>query len=397
MCCRRQQRNIAVSKMKGIIRAPVRMDRITKRLVKRLREGDIALIDHEDIDVVAAHSLIEAGASAVINISCSATGNLPPGGAELLLSHGIPIIDEMDERAFELLRDGMVVELNISRGELKFGDVVLCGKPLTADELMRRKEAFSRRVNEVIEAFVRNTLDYIQREGSELLSGSITPPKLKTKLHGRHVLIVTRGRGYKEDLKAIMPYVRSERPVLIGVDGGADALLEFGLRPDIVLGDMDSVSEEALKCANDVVVHAYVDGNAPGLERVKRLGIDVVTFPVRGTSEDAAMLLAYACGASLIIAVGTHTSFVEFLEKGRKGMASTFLTRLRLGHLLVDAKGVSQLYFGRLKLWHIVTLIALGAASAFVIAKASPYTASFLRAIALWTVVRLERLFNLMF
>ncbi len=387
----------AVKGMKGIIRAPVRMDRLTKRLVKRLRRGEIALIDHEDIDLIAAYSLIEVGASAVINISSSATGNLPPSGAELLLSHNIPIIDEMDKRAFELLRDGEVVEVNIPYGELKFDDVVLRGKPLTADELERRKEAFSRRVSEVVEAFVRNTLDYIQREGSELLSGSIMPPKLKTKLHGRHALIVTRGRGYKEDLRAIMPYVRSEHPVLIGVNGGADAILEFGLKPDIVFGDMDSVSEEALRRATDIVVHAYVDGEAPGLERVRRLGFEAVTFSVRGTSEDAAMLLAYACGASLIIAVGTHTSFIEFLEKGRKGMASTFLTRLRLGHLLVDAKGVSQLYSGGLKLWHIAALLGLGAASAFVIAKSSPYTMGFLRAIALWAIVQLERLFKLVF
>ncbi|MCS7253000.1 MAG: putative cytokinetic ring protein SteA [Armatimonadota bacterium] len=383
--------------MKGVIRAPVRLDRRTKRLVRRLRQGEIALIDHEDIDVIAAHSLIEAGASVVINVSNSATGNLPPEGAEFLLSHSIPLIDQMDERAFELLQDGKVVEVNVLTGELKFDGIVLRGKPLTADELSSRREAFSKRISEVIEAFVKNTLDYIQREGKELLSGKIAPPQLKTKLRGRHVLIVTRGRGYKDDLKAIMPYVRDERPVLIGVNGGADALLEFGLKPDIVFGDMDSVSEKALKCATDIVVHAYPDGSAPGLDRLKGLGLNAVTFSVHGTSEDAAMLLAYACGASLIIAIGTHTSFVEFLEKGRKGMASTFLTRLRLGHLLVDAKGVSQLYSERLKLWHIVVLLMLGAISALIIAKLSPYTVSFLRAIALWFVVRFERLFNLMF
>lgn len=381
---------------KTLIEAPVRLDKKTKRLVRRLKRNEIALIDHEDIDVVAAHSLISAGASAVVNISNSATGKLPPEGAALLLSRDIPIIDEMDRRAFELLHDGDVVRLNVATGELEFNGIMLRGKVLTLDELARQQEAFSKRIDKVIEAFVENTLAYMRREGSELIAGSILPPALKTKMNGRHALIVTRGRGYKEDLEAILPYIRSRRPVLIGVDGGADALLEFGLKPDIVIGDMDSISEGALRCAKDIVVHAYVGGSAPGLERVKELGLQAVTFPIRGTSEDAAMLLAYACGASLIVAVGTHTSFVEFLEKGRRGMASTILTRLRIGHMLVDAKGVSQLHSAGLKLWHIALLLALGAATAIIIIKVSPYTLGFLKALMLWVLVRLERLFSLL-
>ncbi len=157
-----------------------------------------------------------------------------------------------------------------------------------------------------------------------------------------------RGYHYKEDLQTLRHYIREYRPVLIGVDGGADALIEAGHQPDLIVGDMDSVSDDALRCGAEIVVHAYRDGRAPGLERVRALGVEPVVFPATGTSEDVAMLLADDKGASLIVAVGTHVTLVEFLDKGRSGMASTFLTRLRVGGKLVDAKGVSRLYRARI-------------------------------------------------
>jgi uncharacterized membrane-anchored protein len=383
--------------MKRVIKAPARLDRVTKNLVRRLKRGEIAIIDHEDIDVLAARELINAGAVAVINALSSATGNLPPDGAEMLISSGIPVIDEVGERIFEVVHDGDTVLVNTLTGSVECNGVVFNGKPLTEAELAIKRDAFSRRVNDIVKAFVENTLNYVQREGAEVLTARIPELKLKTNLAGRHALIVVRGRGCEDDLKAIMAYVKDKRPVLIGVDGGADLLLKFGLKPDIVIGDMDSVSDEALKFSHDIVVHAYPDGRAPGLRRVNELGLQASILPVRGTSEDVAMLLAYAGGASLIVAVGTHTSFLEFLEKGRKGMASTFLVRLRVGHLLVDAKGVSQLYSGKLKLWHIVLLLLIGAIIALVVVKVSPYSFSLLRAIALWLLIRLEKIFSFVF
>jgi uncharacterized membrane-anchored protein len=142
----------------------------------------------------------------------------------------------------------------------------------------------------------------------------------------------------------LRPYIREFKPVLIGVDGGADALVEAGYTPDIIIGDMDSVTDDVLRCGAEVIVHAYPDGRAPGLARVHQLGVSAVTFPAAATSEDLAMLLADEKGASLLVAVGTHATLVEFLDKGRGGMASTFLTRLKVGGKLVDAKGVSRLY-----------------------------------------------------
>jgi uncharacterized membrane-anchored protein len=208
----------------------------------------------------------------------------------------------------------------------------------------------------------------MSRERQLLLDG-VGVPEVRTDFTGKHVLVVVRGYDHDKDLRALKHYIREYKPVLIGVDGGADALLEAGHKPHMIVGDMDSVSDAALATGAEVVVHAYPDGRAPGLARVQDLGIDAVTFPTSGTSEDVAMLLADDKGAELIVAVGTHATLAEFLDKGRAGMASSFLTRLRVGGKLVDAKGVQRLYrnrisSGALLLLVIAALIAIVAALA---------------------------------
>jgi uncharacterized membrane-anchored protein len=210
-----------------------------------------------------------------------------------------------------------------------------------------------------LESFAANTMDYLRRERDLLLDG-VGVPDIVTEIEGRQVLIVVRGYHYKEDLVTLRPYIREYRPVLIGVDGGADAILEAGWTPDMIVGDMDSVSDRALRCGAEIVVHAYRDGRAPGLARVDQLGVPHIVFPATGTSEDVAMLLADDKGAELIVAVGTHATLVEFLDKGRSGMASTFLTRLRVGGKLVDAKGVSRLYRNRISNLQLTLLVLAG-------------------------------------
>ena len=231
-----------------------------------------------------------------------------------------------------------------------------------------------------LEAFAANTMEYLRRERDLLLDG-VGVPDIRTELEGRHALVVVRGYHYKEDLQTLKHYIREYRPVLIGVDGGADALIETGLKPDMIVGDMDSVSDATLRCGAEIVVHAYRDGNAPGLERVRRLGIEPVVFPATGTSEDVAMLLADDKGASLIVAVGTHATLVEFLDKGRSGMASTFLTRLRVGGKLVDAKGVSRLYRSRISNLSLAVMLLVGLSALFAALWATPGGHAFLQVI----------------
>ncbi len=340
------------------IRSVVRKDRKTKNLVKRIKPGEIAAIHHPDLDRIAAEMLVESRPRLVINAGDSISGRYPNPGPGLLLAAGIPVLDRVGEECFDLLPDGGEIEVKDSRifcGARLLGE----GRVVTAGLVETMTEKGRQNLHLELENFVRNTLEYALQE-KDLFLREIPVPAVKTPIHGKQVLIVVRGENYREDLKAIASYIREMKPVLIGVDGGADALLEAGFTPDIIAGDMDSVSDTALLSGAELVVHAYPDGRAPGLERLRQLGLEAVVFPVPGTSEDLALLLAYEKKAALIVAVGTHTNMIDFLEKGRKGMASTFLVRLKIGSVLVDAKGVSMLYRSRIKTREIA-LICLAA------------------------------------
>ncbi len=326
--------------------ARVLKDRRTKNLIPRLRPGDIALIAHQDLDAVAARALVEKRVSAVVNAAASISGRYPNRGPLILMQAGIPLLDAVGEEAFLLAPDGS--QATLIGDSLRFQNgLCLQGKRLTLELVEQQMEAARANLDHELTLFAKNTLAYIEREKG-LLAAPIEVPPLKTRFADRHVLIVVRGEGYKQDLALLLErgYLHDARPVLLAVDGGADALLEVHLRPDVILGDMDSVSDEALKCGAELVVHGYAreDGRgAPGMERIKKLGLHAHVFHMAGTSEDAAMLLADELGARLIVAVGTHFSLEEFLDKGRRGMSSTFLTRLRIGSKLVDAKGIGRL------------------------------------------------------
>jgi uncharacterized membrane-anchored protein len=326
----------------GIVAGVVRLDRRTKRLVGRLRPGDIAVIDHVDLDRVAADSLVAAEVAAVLNAKPSISGRYPNLGPEVLIQAGIPLVDDIGDALFQQLREGDLVRVD---GDTIYLGGEVAGKGVRQDaELIAQAMTSAREGLSVqLEAFAANTMEYLKQERDLLLDG-VGVPEIETVISGRHCLIVVRGYDYKADLDVLRPYIREFKPVLIGVDGGADALVEAGYTPDMIIGDMDSVTDDVLRCGAEVIVHAYPDGRAPGLARVNQLGLAAQTFPAAATSEDLAMLLADEKGASLIVAVGTHWTLVEFLDKGRGGMASTFLTRLRVGGKLVDAKGVSRLY-----------------------------------------------------
>ncbi|MEU4692213.1 putative cytokinetic ring protein SteA [Actinoplanes sp. NPDC023714] len=326
----------------GPVSGLVRLDRRTKRLTGRLRPGEIAVIDHVDLDRVAADSLVASGVTAVLNAKPSISGRYPNLGPEVLIQGGVVLVDGLGEDVFKGLREGQTVSIDGGTVLLN-GEPVASGERQDAESVAKAMADAREGLSVQLEAFAANTLDYMKQERELLLDG-VGVPDVRTRIAGRHVLIVVRGYDYKEDLDVLRPYIREYKPVLIGVDGGADALVENGYTPDMIIGDMDSVTDDVLRCGAEVIVHAYPDGRAPGLERVSNLGVDAITFPAAATSEDLAMLLADEKGASLIVAVGTHANLVEFLDKGRGGMASTFLTRLKVGGKLVDAKGVSRLY-----------------------------------------------------
>jgi uncharacterized membrane-anchored protein len=400
--------------------------------VKRVGPGDIAVIDHTNIDRIAAEELISTGVRGVINASDSSNGRYPNSGPLLLVRAGIRLVDAPRAPLFDRLRDGDPLTLDGGR-VLASGEEVVVGRVLQADELAHQLDEQRQRVDSALAAFAENTVAHIRHEGA-LLTGAIDYPPTRTTFRDRHVLIVVRGTTHRRDLQALRAYIRDVRPVLVAVDGGADALLEVGLRPDIIIGDFDSVSAEALACGADLVhhvhpdgrapgreelmrygvsyvefvaegtsedvamllsaeagaeliVHAYPDGRAPGSRRVVDLGLDHSVIPAAGTSQDVAMLMAYEKGAALIVSVGAHFNLIEFLDKNRDGMSSTFLTRLRIGETLVDAKGVSRLYNPGLGLGHLSLFFVVFAILLVIVVLTSPALDDFSR--LLWLKIKI--------
>ena len=320
----------------------VRLGRKTKDLVKRIKASEIAVIRHRNLDRIAAEDLITSGVETVLNDEPSSDDRYPNRGPLMLVEAGIRLIDFPNEDLFELLNDGDRIEL---RGPelLRDGIVIATGVEQLEPELNVRVEAQEEEIHLALAAFAENTVTHIQGEG-ELLTGDIELPVTRTDFRDRHVLIVVRGPNYKRDLKALHAYIRDMKPVLVGVDGGADAIREAGHRPDMILGDMDSATDQTLRSGAELIVHGYSDGRAPGRQRLLDLGVEHSVLPSVGTSQDVAMLMAFEKGADLIVSVGAHFNLIEFLDKDRDGMSSTFLTRLRIGEVLIDAKGVSRLY-----------------------------------------------------
>jgi len=354
--------------------------------------GDIALIDHLDIDRVSAEELIAAGALAVLNCRPSSGGSYPNLGPQLLVEAGIVLVDLPDDALFDALSDGDPVVVRLPAGAVEQADgdrspaagerspsaeVLSRGELLARGELLDLRrvcaetDARRREVGEALERFANNTIEHM-REERELLAGRIEMPRFATDFRDRSTLVVVRGVGHQRDLRALRPFIRDRRPVIVAVDGAADALLEAGLAPDMIVGDMDSAGERALRCGAELVVHSYPDGRAPGRHRLEELCLAFKIVPAPGTSQDVAMLIAAEKGARLIVSVGSQFNLLEFLDRNREGMSSTFLTRLRIGEILVDAKGVSRLYQPRPGLTPLLVVIVAGVLAMLAVVLLTP-------------------------
>ena len=347
-----------------------KLDKRTKDLVRRLDARDIAIIHNADLDRVSAEELVASGVRVVVNCAESQTGRFPNPGPLTLVRGGVKLVDAPGAELFDQVSDGD--RLTVRGGSVfRNGTCLASGRVLQAVELDNALVAQKARVTEALEAFAENTMRYLRDEG-RLLSEGVDFPTLTTRMRDRHALVVARGPGMKRDLRMVVPYIRDFKPVLVAVDGGADALLEAGLKPDVIVGDMDSVSDRALESGAEILVHAYRDGIAPGAARCDKLGVRYQVVSMPGISEDIALLLAYEKGAELIVAVGTHFNLIEFLERDRAGMSSTFVTRLKVGEILVDAKGVSRLFSRRVGLWPFVLFAVAGLMAVVVAILVSP-------------------------
>jgi len=348
----------------------VRLGKKTKDLVKRLESSDIAVIDHEDLDRVSAEGLVASGVKVVINAARSITGRYPNIGPRILVDAGIILLDDTGEHSFKQLNDGETVTIDAGR-VLRASEPVLTGTVLDNASVLRLMEEAEESLGEEMEQFVANTVEYLEKQKGELIYDPWVP-EVRTPMRGRQALVVVRGYDYLEDLTTLKPYINDVKPVLIGVDGGADALLEAGFKPDIIIGDMDSVSDKALLCGAEILAHAYADGTVTNAERLEALELAVTPWPLSATSEDLALLLAWEKKADLIVALGTHSNLVEYLDKGRNGMASSFLVRLKVGTKLVDAKGVSKLYHAAPPIWQIAVVALVFLLAVVIVVAVSP-------------------------
>jgi uncharacterized membrane-anchored protein len=350
----------------------VRMGRRTKLLVKHLRRGDVAIIDHLDLDRVSAEELIAAGVLAVLNCRSSSSGTYPNLGPQLLVEAGVPLLDLPDDSLFASLSDGEHITIRLPEQRILRGQELLAtGELLTLERVRAETEERRREIGEALERFAHNTIEHM-REERELLAGKIEMPRFATDFRDRPALIVVRGVDHQRDLRALRPFIRDVKPVIVAVDGGADAVIEAGFTPDMIVGDMDSASESTLHCGAELVVHSYPDGHAPGRHRLEDLGVQFKLVPAPGTSQDVAMLIAAEKGAELIVSVGSQFNLVEFLDRNRKGMSSTFLTRLRIGETLVDAKGVSRLYRPKPGLTPLLVVLLAGLIAMIAIVLMTP-------------------------
>ena len=369
------------------IRGAARVDARTKRLALRIQPGEIAIIDHADLDLPCAQALVSRRIAAVVNARPSMSGRFPNLGPQALLEAGIALLDNLGPEVLGAVAEGATVEL-VGDALFSEGRLIGRGERYTFD-LLKEKLALARAsLGGQLSLFVQNTLNFLPNEQA-LLFDAAAVPELKTRFEGRQSLVVVRGQDAEADLRTVRSYIRDRRPVLVAVDGGADLLLAEGLTPEVIIGDMDSVSDEALRCGAELVVHAYSDARAPGLARLQKMGLEAKVFPSLGTSEDIAFLLAYEKGAELIVAVGSHFSLVDFLEKSRGGMASTFLVRLKVGEILVDAKGLSKLYPNPLPFGYLLALGGLALLTAIILITFAPQVRASLELVLL----RLRALF----
>lgn len=392
-------RQSSATKLPGIT-GTARVDRRTSAVVRRSRPGDIAVIDHLDLDRVHAEALVDAGVSAVVNASSFISGRYPNLGPDLLARAGVILVDSAGTGVLRSVQDGATIRLY--DGAVYHGqDVLAHGQLLTPADVAELMEQARSGLATQLQSFTHNTTEFLRREQDLLLHGQGIP-KLRTRLEGRPAVVVVRGYDYREDLRRLRRFVREQRPVLIGVDAGADALVEAGLKPDVVVvgelglgkgaaGDHgQTASDKALRTARDVVLHTDRSGRAVGSDRLERLGVRPRRIGASGLTEDVALLVADTSGASLVIAVGTHSTLDEFLDRQRSGLASTFLTRLRIGSKLVDSKSVEQLYSGRIRLWHLAVVVLAGLLALGMAIAATPVGGEW------WTTLRdvLDDLFS---
>ncbi|PWV69783.1 putative membrane-anchored protein [Nocardia neocaledoniensis] len=326
-----------------------RVDRDTRRLLRRVSPGDVVVLDETDLDRHTADRLVEAGVVAVINTSPSISGRYPNLGPEVLVANGIVLMDTVSSDAFGKIKDGAKIRIDegivyADKLTKKEPEVLVEGIEFDESAIADRMIEARNGLADHLDAFAGNTTEFVRTESGLLIDG-IGVPDIELDLRNRHVVVIADGPGHLEELRRLKPFIKEYAPILIGVGRGADTLRKLKYTPDLIVGDPDEISTETLRSGAEMILPADTDGHAKGLERIQDLGIGATTFPSSGSPADLALMLADHHGASLIVLAGAPASLEDFFDRGRRDSnPATFLTRLKVGAKLVDAKAVSTLY-----------------------------------------------------
>lgn len=341
----------------GGVTGVARFERDNLNTSRKLKSGDIAVIDHMDLDRAHAEALVDAGVRAVVNVSASSTGRYPNLGPHVLAQAGVLLIDEVGPSIWSKLKSGDKVRLeggDIYRNEI----LVATGTELDGAQITGMLKTAQNEMSTKLESLSANAGEHLRREQAMLLEGAGVP-RLRTRIREHPVVVVSKTYDYLRDLRGLRGYIKEYDAILIGAGAGADALLDAGYTPDLAVGALDDLSDRALKHSGEVVITS-ASGKLTAVDRLEKAGANAQTFVATGSDEDLALVLADANDASVIVLVGGHTSLVEFLDRGPTEMSSAFLTRLRVGSKLVDAKAVGEFYTNRISAWPILLMLLLG-------------------------------------
>lgn len=340
-----------------------RVERRTRALLPRLRPGDVAVVEHVDMDRATAQALIDADVAAVVNAAPMISGRYPNLGPQLLVEAGVLLVDGVGVAALGAIGEGRSVRLH--EGEVYAGEeVVARGREVDAATVAAELDRARTGLVTQLETFTHNSTEFLRREQDLLLHGRGVP-RLDTRIAGRPVVVVVRGAEHEQELARIKPFLREQHPVLVGVGAGAEVLRAAGFKPDVVVldaraEDAELPSAKTLRSARDVVVRVDRGADRSQVDSIERLGVRPKRFESAATPEDAGLILADAGEAAVIVGVGMHATIDELLDRQRSGLASTYLTRLKVGPRLVDATAVPSLYSGRVRPWHVLVVLLAG-------------------------------------
>lgn len=344
------------------LRAQARVDRRVRPLLSRLSAGCVVVIDQADLDRATAQSLVDAGVAAVVNASPYLSGRYPALGPQLLADAGTVLVEGVGPEVFAQISDGQTIRLH--EGTLYVGErAVASGRVLGPEEIAADMAAAQTGLASQLESFTLNSAELLRLEPDLLLHGQGLP-EVRALAAGRPAVVAIAAHDTGAELRQLRGYLKDARPALVGVDRGADLLRKAGHQPHLVVvdartEDRDLPSAAVLKAAREVIVRVDPGGTAAA-ERIERLGVRPRCVETTLTAEDVALLLATAGEASLIVGVGLRATLEDFLDHEHAAPTSTWLTRLRVGPLLVDATAVPRLYSGRLRPRHLFLAILVG-------------------------------------